>query len=122
MLAISGAILAAWGIYHGEPSGTRITAIMASRYRHRMLTLTGNTISMDAFGPISDNANGTWRNGRTGKSARDVMDDLDATGNTTKAITKGVAIGSAVIAALALYGSFFADVTSRRQQANSRKG
>ncbi|GAC1359367.1 MAG: sodium-translocating pyrophosphatase [Herpetosiphon sp.] len=75
-----------------------------------MLTLTGNTISMDAFGPIADNANGIGELAGLEKKARDVMDDLDATGNTTKAITKGVAIGSAVIAAVSLYGSFFSDV------------
>jgi K(+)-stimulated pyrophosphate-energized sodium pump len=75
-----------------------------------MLTLTGNTISMDAFGPIADNANGIGELAGLDRGARDVMDDLDATGNTTKAITKGVAIGSAVIAAVSLYGSFFTDV------------
>lgn len=75
-----------------------------------MLTLTGNTISMDAFGPIADNANGIGELAGLEREARDIMDDLDATGNTTKAITKGVAIGSAVIAAVSLFGSFFTDV------------
>ncbi len=75
-----------------------------------MLTLTGNTISMDAFGPIADNANGIGELAGLEPEARAIMDDLDATGNTTKAITKGVAIGSAVIAAVSLFGSFFTDV------------
>jgi K(+)-stimulated pyrophosphate-energized sodium pump len=82
-----------------------------------MLTLTGNNVAMDSFGPISDNANGigemAWSN-LTDKDTRDaqqVLSDLDAVGNTTKAITKGVAIGSAVIAAVALFGSFITDVS-----------
>jgi len=74
-----------------------------------MLTLTGNTISMDSFGPISDNANGIGEMSGLDKNARNVMDDLDAVGNTTKAVTKGIAIGSAVIAAVALFGSFLTD-------------
>ncbi|HZG69411.1 MAG TPA: sodium-translocating pyrophosphatase [Herpetosiphonaceae bacterium] len=83
-----------------------------------MLTLTGNTISMDAFGPIADNANGIGELAGLERDARDVMDNLDATGNTTKAITKGVAIGSAVIAAVSLYGSFFTDVGIVQQELN----
>jgi K(+)-stimulated pyrophosphate-energized sodium pump len=81
-----------------------------------MLTLTGNNVAMDSFGPIADNANGigemSW-SGQTDpetKAAQQIMADLDAVGNTTKAITKGVAIGSAVIAAVALFGSYLVDV------------
>src|SRR5512138_3229585 len=82
-----------------------------------MLTLTGNNVAMDSFGPIADNANGigemSW-SGKTDKATREaqqIMADLDAVGNTTKAITKGVAIGSAVIAAVSLFGSFLVDVS-----------
>lgn len=82
-----------------------------------MLTLTGNIVAMDSFGPISDNANGigemAW-SGKADKATKDaqkIMADLDAVGNTTKAITKGVAIGSAVIAAVSLFGSFLVDVS-----------
>jgi K(+)-stimulated pyrophosphate-energized sodium pump len=82
-----------------------------------MLTLTGNNVAMDSYGPISDNANGigemAWHgmNDPDTQAARRIMADLDAVGNTTKAITKGVAIGSAVIAAVSLFGSFLVDVS-----------
>jgi len=75
-----------------------------------MLTLTGNNVSMDSFGPIADNANGIAEVAGLDPASRQVLADLDAAGNTTKAITKGVAIGSAVIAALSLYGAFFTDI------------
>jgi K(+)-stimulated pyrophosphate-energized sodium pump len=75
-----------------------------------MLTLTGNNVSMDAFGPISDNAQGVAElSGESGGAGGETLESLDAVGNTTKAITKGVAIGSAVIAAVALFGSFLTD-------------
>ncbi len=74
------------------------------------LTHAGNLVSMDAFGPISDNANGIGEMAGMNAKARKIMTDLDAVGNTTKAITKGVAIGSAVIAAVALFGSFMTDI------------
>ncbi|WP_428939062.1 sodium-translocating pyrophosphatase [Fontivita pretiosa] len=89
-----------------------------------MLTLTGNTVSMDVFGPIADNANGIAEMGyelndelfrgdeRKLKEARQILADLDAVGNTTKAVTKGVAIGSAVIAAVSLYASFITVIGS----------
>ncbi len=77
-----------------------------------MLTLTGNNVAMDSFGPISDNANGVAEMADiTEGGARQRLADLDAVGNTTKAITKGVAIGSAVIAAVSLFGSFITDVS-----------
>ncbi len=83
-----------------------------------MLTLTGNNVAMDSFGPIADNANGiaemAWHDekGEDVKKARQIMADLDGVGNTTKAITKGVAIGSAVIAAVSLFGSYMVDVSN----------
>jgi K(+)-stimulated pyrophosphate-energized sodium pump len=84
-----------------------------------MLTLTGNTISMDVFGPVADNANGIGEMGYDKDEmekeqpgsyarARQILADLDAVGNTTKAETKGIAIGSAVIAAVSLFSSFIA--------------
>ncbi|MGB7876149.1 MAG: sodium-translocating pyrophosphatase, partial [Anaerolineales bacterium] len=82
-----------------------------------MLTLTGNNVAMDSFGPIADNAAGigemawTDRTDEETVTAQKIMADLDAVGNTTKAITKGIAIGSAVIAAVSLFGSFITDVS-----------
>jgi K(+)-stimulated pyrophosphate-energized sodium pump len=75
-----------------------------------MLTLTGNNVAMDSFGPIADNANGIGEMASLEPQARQIMADLDAVGNTTKAITKGIAIGSAVIAAVSLFGSYVTDV------------
>jgi K(+)-stimulated pyrophosphate-energized sodium pump len=87
-----------------------------------MLSHTGNNVAMDSYGPISDNANGigemVWHDLRDRDTlrARQIMADLDAVGNTTKAITKGVAIASAVIAAVSLFASFITDV-GRAQKA-----
>ncbi|MCL2639674.1 MAG: sodium-translocating pyrophosphatase, partial [Phycisphaerales bacterium] len=86
-----------------------------------MLTLTGNTVSMDVFGPIADNANGIaemgfeksqFKDEAEMKESRQILADLDAVGNTTKAVTKGVAIGSAVIAAVSLFASFITIIGS----------
>jgi len=81
-----------------------------------MLSHTGNNVAMDSYGPISDNANGigemAWHDlkDEETRKARQILADLDAVGNTTKAITKGIAIASAVIAAVSLFASFITDV------------
>ncbi|MBI5547428.1 MAG: sodium-translocating pyrophosphatase [Deltaproteobacteria bacterium] len=119
LLVVAGAILLSVLCYHGAPPlfvayGVAMTGI-------GMLTLTGNTISMDVFGPVADNANGIGEMGYDPKAmeaespgsyarARQVLADLDAVGNTTKAETKGIAIGSAVIAAVSLFASFIATI------------
>jgi K(+)-stimulated pyrophosphate-energized sodium pump len=87
-----------------------------------MLSHTGNNVAMDSYGPISDNANGIGEMAWHGmedeetRKARQIMADLDAVGNTTKAITKGVAIASAVIAAVSLFASFITDVGIVQEQ------
>ena len=77
-----------------------------------LLTLTGNNISMDVFGPVADNANGIGEMAHLPKEARQILADLDAVGNTTKAITKGVAIASAVVAAISLFNAYITDISN----------
>jgi K(+)-stimulated pyrophosphate-energized sodium pump len=92
------------------PLGTEFVIYGVALIGIGWLTHAGNLVSMDSFGPISDNANGIGEMAKMPEGARKIMTDLDAVGNTTKAITKGVAIGSAVIAAVALFGSFITDI------------
>ena len=116
ILVIAATILIAIAIYAGQPAASLADKVHFILYGVAMtgigmLTLTGNNVAMDSYGPISDNANGIGEMAGLEPRARQVMADLDAVGNTTKAITKGVAIGSAVIAAVSLFGSFVADVS-----------
>ncbi len=102
-------MLAAVLIYRGDPFVYVLYGVAMSGIG--MLTLTGNNVAMDTYGPIADNANGIAEVAGLSKEARQILADLDAVGNTTKAITKGVAIASAVIAAVSLFASFLTDST-----------
>ena len=126
MLIIAAAILASALVYAGTtPTFVAFGVAMSGI---GMLTLTGNTISMDVFGPVADNANGIGEMGYDKqamgeakyKEARQTLADLDAVGNTTKAITKGIAIGSAVIAAVSLFNSFIVTIGSGGKGENQR--
>ncbi len=110
ILVIAIAILVSAFIYRG--ANPTFIAYGVSMAGIGMLTLTGNNISMDVFGPVADNANGIGEMAKLPKEARQILADLDAVGNTTKAITKGIAIASAVVAAISLFNAYITNISS----------
>jgi K(+)-stimulated pyrophosphate-energized sodium pump len=111
IIAIAIAIAVAVAIGHGN---IELALYLVALTGIGMLSTAGMVVSEDSFGPVADNAAGVAEmSGEFSGAAERVMVGLDAVGNTTKAITKGVAIGSAVIAAVSLFASFIETIGSQ---------